>query len=61
MTTELPRSVDTTDPPMADTEAQTGAGNVLWHFTMSLTSHRTEGAAQPARGAVRPAASARNR
>ena len=41
MTTELPRSVDTTVPPMADTEAQTGAGNVLWHFTMSLTSQRT--------------------
>ena len=36
MSTELPLSVDPTVPPMADTEPQTAAGKVLWHFTMSL-------------------------
>ena len=36
MSTELPVSVDPTVPPMADTEPQTAAGKVLWHFTMSL-------------------------
>ncbi|MFD4556152.1 dihydrofolate reductase family protein [Streptomyces sp. NPDC058469] len=36
-TTKTPQSVDTTPaPPLADTEPQTAAGKVLWHFTMSL-------------------------
>jgi dihydrofolate reductase len=36
-TEELPQSIDpTVTPPMADTEPQTAAGKVLWHFTMSL-------------------------
>ncbi|NEA60459.1 dihydrofolate reductase family protein [Streptomyces sp. SID13666] len=33
-TAEPPRSPDA--PQIADTERQTGAGKVLWHFTMSL-------------------------
>ena len=37
MSTELPQGIDTTfTAPMADTEPQTAAGKVLWHFTMSL-------------------------
>jgi dihydrofolate reductase len=36
-TEELPQSIDpTVTAPMADTEPQTAAGKVLWHFTMSL-------------------------
>jgi dihydrofolate reductase len=36
-TAETPPSTGTTfAPPMADTERQTAAGKVLWHFTMSL-------------------------
>ncbi len=32
-----PRPIDTTvTPPITDTERQTAAGKVLWHFTMSL-------------------------
>ena len=36
-TEELLQSIDlTVTAPMADTEPQTAAGKVLWHFTMSL-------------------------
>ncbi|MEV8541679.1 dihydrofolate reductase family protein [Streptomyces sp. NPDC051572] len=36
-TTKAPQSVETTPAPqLADTEPQTAAGKVLWHFTMSL-------------------------
>jgi len=36
-TAKAPQSVETTSvPQLADTEPQTAAGKVLWHFTMSL-------------------------
>ncbi|WP_405974320.1 dihydrofolate reductase family protein [Streptomyces sp. NBC_00988] len=36
-TAKAPQSVETTPAPqLADTEPQTAAGKVLWHFTMSL-------------------------
>jgi hypothetical protein len=36
-TAKAPQGVDTMPAPqLADTERQTAAGKVLWHFTMSL-------------------------